>query len=267
MRKKVNRLSLVLNQAKRRKKKIFCAFLTLGYPNLSATERLIADFEKEGVDVVELGFPFSDPLADGPTIQFSSEQALAKGVHIQDAFRLVKRLRQKGVKIPILFFSYINPILHFGIKSFVQSAKSSGFDGVIVPDLPPEEEKSFQSECKRSGLEQVFLVALTTEKKRAAQIAHHSQGFIYFVSLKGVTGARKQLPKELQNHLKNFRRLTKKIFLVGFGVSTPAQAKQLSRYSDGVIVGSALVESLRRSGGSVKAASRFVRQMIRAVKG
>jgi tryptophan synthase alpha chain len=262
-----NRLLFRLQAVKRKKEKIFCAFLTLGYPSLKATEDLITGFEKLGVDVVELGFPFSDPLADGPTIQFSSQCALERGVHLKDAFKLAQKLRRRGNQIPLVFFTYLNPVLHYGVDRFVRQAKASGFDGLLVPDLPPEEEKKLQQACRRSGLAQPFLVALTTEKKRALRIAHKSQGFIYYVSLRGVTGARKVLPRELESHLRNFRRLSRKPFLVGFGVSEPKQAKALSRLSDGVIVGSALIDQLRKSRGKVAPVLGYVRRMIQAVKG
>lgn len=261
-----NRLLAILEKTRRKRSKLFCAFLTFGFPRLGTTERLIAAFEKEGVDIIELGFPFSDPLADGPTIQFSSERALARGVRLEDAFRMVRRLRGKGCGIPILFFSYLNPILHYG-KGFASRLRDSGFDGLIVPDLPPEEEKTLQQACRRHGLAQVFLVAPTTEKKRAAQIARRSQGFIYYVSVRGVTGARRSLPADLRHHLRTLQRVSRKPFLIGFGVSTPGQARALSRVSQGVIVGSALVDRLRRSGTGLGPVLRFIRGMVRAVKG
>lgn len=262
-----NRLLARIQKVTRSRSKLFCAFLTLGYPSLDATGRLIEAFEKEGVDIIELGFPFSDPLADGPTIQFSSERALAKGVHSEDVFRIVKELRRKGSRIPILFFSYLNPILHYGFKKFLRRAKSSGFDGLIIPDLPPEEEPALQKECQRLGLTLSFLIAPTTEKKRAGVIARASRGFIYYVSVRGVTGARQSLPEDIKKHLSALRRVSDKPFLVGFGVSTPEQAKALSRISQGVIVGSALIDHLRRSGGKIDSTVQFVREMIRSVKG
>ena len=262
-----NRVLAKIQQAQVNHKKLFCAFLTLGFPDLKTTEHLIKEFEKIGVDFVELGFPFSDPLADGPTIQFSSERALEKGTRLRDAFELVRRLRRQGIQIPILFFGYLNPIYHHGIQRFVTEAKQSGFDGLIIPDLPPEEESELAAECRRQNLVQVYLVAPTTEKKRAALIARQSQGFIYYVSLRGVTGARRALPRDLKNRLKTFRQLTHKPLLVGFGVSTPGQAKEMARFSDGVIVGSALIEKLRQARGKTTKVIPFVREMIQAVKG
>ena len=261
-----NRLQEKITRARRKGEKLFSAFLTLGYPNLETTQKLILQFEKEGVDIIELGFPFSDPLADGPTIQYSSEQALKRGVRMEDAFQMVRDLRRSGCSVPLVFFTYLNPIYHYGLRSFVAEAKQAGFDGLLVPDLPPEEERSLQTACRKRNLSQIFLIAPTTEPKRAKFIAARSQGFIYYVSLRGVTGARKSLPRDIERNLKTFRGIFTKPVLIGFGVSNPKQARQLSRISDGVIVGSAIVEVLRKSGGKAEAAVRFVRQMIRAVK-
>ena len=257
-----NLLTIKINEAKRSKRKLFCVFLTLGYPSIAATERLILSSEKAGVDIIELGFPFSDPLADGPTIQYSSEQALKKHVTIRDAFALVRRLRQKGVKIPILFFGYFNPVYSYGGEAFARDARSAGIDGLIIPDLPSEEESEFQRACRKPKLHRVQLVAPTTADKRAQMLVGKSQGFIYYVSLRGVTGARKALPSDLVPHLKKLKGMTKKPVLVGFGVSTPEQAVEISRISDGVIVGSAVIEHLKRG---IPVAERFIEQMSRAI--
>ena len=262
-----NRLLNQIDKIQKRKEKIFCAFLTLGYPNLKSSAHLIELFDQEGVDIVELGFPFSDPMADGPTIQFSSEKALEKKIKVKDAFQTVSSLRKKGVKVPIIFFSYLNPIFHYGFKRFVKEAKASGFDGVIIPDLPPDEEVEFQKECHRHGLSQIFLVTPTTEKARAKMISAKSSGFVYYVSLRGVTGARKQLPSHVKADLAKFKSSIRKPVLIGFGVSSPDQAKSLSQVSAGVIVGSAIVNKIRESGGSIHQAVSFVRKMVAGVKG
>lgn len=262
-----NRLLEKIGENRRRRQKIFCAFLTLGYPSLRATHRLIREFEKAGVDILELGIPFSDPLADGPTIQFSSERALKQNVSLEDAFRLVARLRKEGSRLPILAFSYLNPIFHYGPKRFAARAAQAGFDGLIVPDLPPEEEAGLQKECRRAGLLQIFLVAPTTEKNRAQKIARRSRGFIYYVSLRGVTGARKSLSGDIRRSLGKRGWRARKPVLVGFGVSAPEQARALSRIAGGVIVGSAIIDRLRQSRGRTGAAVRFIRKMVQAVKG
>ncbi|HOW59431.1 MAG TPA: tryptophan synthase subunit alpha [Candidatus Omnitrophota bacterium] len=257
-----NLLNGKISQAKKGKQKLFCVFLTLGYPNLVATERLILFCEKAGVDILELGFPFSDPLADGPTIQFSSEQALKKHVTIKDAFQVVRHVRQKGCRMPIVFFGYFNPIYAYGKKDFASDAKTAGFDGIIVPDLTPEEEKDFQADCRKKDLSQIFLVAPTTSDARASKIIHKSQGFVYYVSLRGVTGARKTVPSDLKGQLNQLRKMSRKPFLVGFGVSMPEQARDISKMSDGVIVGSAVIEHLKLG---IRSAERFIEKMSQAV--
>ena len=259
-----NYLTIKIQGSQKNKRKLFCIFLTLGYPSIAATERLILSSEKAGVDIIELGFPFSDPLADGPTIQYSSEQAIKKNVTMKDAFALVRRLRQKGSKIPILFFGYFNPVFSYGGKDFVRDARSAGMDGLIIPDLPPEEEAEFQKACRKQKLQRILLVAPTTQDKRAKMLVGKSQGFIYYVSLRGVTGARKALPGDMQAHLLKLKRMTSKPVLAGFGISTPEQAKNISRMSDGVIVGSAVIEHLKRG---IPSAERFIEKMSRAVHG
>ena len=255
-------MSEKIKQVKQEKRKLFCVFLTFGYPSIAATERLILSSENAGVDIIELGFPFSDPLADGPTIQYSSEQALKKHVKIKDAFALVRRLRQKGSRVPILFFGYFNPVCSYGGKDFARDARSAGMDGLIIPDLPPEEETQFQKECRNRKFHFVQLVAPTTADKRAKMLVKKSQGFVYYVSLRGVTGARKTMPADLKAHLAKLRRMTSKPVLAGFGISTPEQARAISRMSDGVIVGSAVIEHLKRG---IPAAERFIEKMARAV--
>lgn len=261
-----NRLIEKIRQAKQDQRKLFAAFLTLGFPNLKTTEKLIEGFAEKGVDLIELGFPFSDPLADGPTIQFSSEAALRKGVRMSDAFQIVKNLRKKGVDIPILFFSYLNPIYRFGLERFPRFLKKAGFDGLIVPDCPPEEDPALWKACRRAGVASVFLAAPTTVPGRMRKIFARSQGFLYYVSLRGVTGARRVLPKDLAHHLRRINRFGRKPVLIGFGVSSPGQVRTLSRGGDGVIVGSAIVERIRRSGGKIKPVLSFVKSLVRALR-
>ena len=262
-----NRLIQKIQEVKKKKGKLFCPFVTLGYPDLKSSERLILEFEKLGADVVELGIPFSDPMADGPTIQYSSEWALRQGISIHDAFHLVSNLRLRGCKIPILCFSYLNPIYHFGISAFPLKAKQSGFDGLIIPDLPPEEEKDLQKACRRQGLAQIFLVAPTTLSKRAALIDRSSSGFVYYVSLRGVTGARKALPSDLPKEIKKIQKNVKHPLLIGFGISSPEQAKSMSHLSQGVIVASSLIDKIRLNDERIDQAIDYAREMLKAVKG
>ena len=264
--KSTNRLSICTHDAKLKKEKIFCAFLTLGFPNLQTTEDCIWECEKAGVDILELGFPFSDPLADGPTIQKASEKALEGGVRIAHAFQLLKKMRSQGLKMPVVFFTYLNPVLDYGYEKFVTEARQNGFDGLLVPDLPPDEEKDLQALCKQHDLSLIFLIAPTTPLNRAKQIADASSDFIYYVSLRGVTGAREVVSDDLFGHLQQVRKQTAKSVLVGFGVSTAAQAKQISGLSDGVIVGSALIKMIQNPDFSASKLGSFVRSMVEAAK-
>lgn len=262
----MNPLTQTLRKKVKAGEKIVCAFLTLGYPSLAWTKKLIHGFEKSGVDVIELGFPFSDPLADGPTIQKASDSALRRHVCLEDAFRLVRSLRKEGSKIPIIFFSYFNPMFHMGIKTFAKSLRQSGFQGVVVPDLPPEEAKSCEKVFQKLQLAQVYLIAPTTRPDRMRVIAQKSEGFIYYVSLRGVTGARKELPRDLSTQVKKLKRLSDKAVLVGFGVSSVHHVKQICQFADGVIIGSAIINSLSKSSPTVGKTVHFVKSIVHAAK-
>ena len=261
-----NRLTQKLKEAGKRKEKLFCAYLTLGFPRLAVTEALVPALERAGVDILELGFPFSDPLADGPTIQFASAEAIKRGVKLKDAFSLIRKLRREGLRIPVLFFSYLNPIMHYGISRALRQLRQSGFDGLIVPDLPPEEGRMWEPWFKRFDLSLVYLVAPTSGEDRIREIVKHSSGFIYYVSLRGVTGARNSVPKDLFRKLKILKKITPKPVLVGFGVSNEAQARNIARAADGVIVGSAIVERLRNGRKAVGSVVSFVSRLVRAMK-
>ena len=261
-----NRLIEKLLECQRKKRKIFCAFLTLGYPNIRATQKLVEGLAERGVDLIELGFPFSDPLADGPTIQFSSEMALKRGVVIRKALQMGRSLRKHGVDIPLIFFSYLNPIFHSGVKEFPRRLREAGFDGLIVPDCPPEEDPLLWQACRREGVAPVFLIAPTTTSARARNIFARSKGFLYYVSLRGVTGARHDVARDLKKNLKELRGLSQKPILVGFGVSSPRQVKRIAKVSDGVIVGSAIVDRIRKSDGRLGPVFSFVESLVRSLR-
>jgi len=240
----MNRIEHKFQELKRLNKKAFIAFITAGYPNLKTTERLVLEFAKIGVDIVELGIPFSDPLADGPVIQEASEKALAKNTNINKILQLVKRLR-KNTAIPICLMGYYNPIFCFGEEKFIREAKKAGVDGVIVPDLPIEEASSFIKVAKHYNLDTVFFLSPTSHLERIKLVSRVSKGFIYYVSLTGVTGARRNLPSDLIANLKLIKKHTLKPVCVGFGVSQASQIKQIYRVSDGVIVGSAIIKEIK----------------------
>jgi len=261
-----NRLRKTIARARKYKSKLFCAYVTLGFPTLSRTEDVVLALERAGTSILELGFPFSDPLADGPTIQHSSEQAIRGGVRIEDAFKLMRKLRKKGFALPVLFFSYLNPIVRHGVERTLSELKRSGFDGLIVPDLPIEEGSVMEQLCRLENLSLVYLAAPTTSKKRMRVIVRRSSEFIYYVSLRGVTGARHRLPSDLLGKLKTIKKMTKKPVLAGFGVSRPEQARSIARVADGIVVGSAIIDRLRKGGNVKRSVFSYVSRLIREMK-
>ncbi|MBI4707045.1 MAG: tryptophan synthase subunit alpha [Candidatus Omnitrophica bacterium] len=261
----MNRIEKKFKKLKNTRKKAFIAFITAGYPNLSVTEKLILEFDKIGVDIVELGVPFSDPLADGPMIQEASQQALKKKTHLVDILKLVKKIR-RNVFIPICLMTYYNPIFAFGEERFVKQAKDCGVDGVIIPDLPPDEGESLLKLAKSQGVDIICFIAPTTQKKRIEYVDQVSRGFIYYVSLTGVTGARLALPQGLIKNIKLVKGLVKTPVCVGFGVSTAKQVKEIQKSADGVIVGSAIVKKIKENIGRPDLVNK-VSNFVRSIKG
>ena len=263
-----NRIEKKFRDLKRDDKKAFIAFMTAGDPNLTTTQRLVLAFEKAGVDIIELGVPFSDPMADGPTIQTASYRALQKGITLNKILNAVVRIR-KISQIPIVLMTYYNPVFHFGEERFVVKAKQKGVDGVIIPDLPPEEAGVLMEAAKKNNFATVFFLSPTTTKKRMKKIIPAATGFIYYVSLTGTTGERPNLPKDVMPHVRMAKRLTDKPICVGFGVSTPRQVRTVTKFADGVIVGSAIVKEIHKNAGKnnlVDNVAKFVLQSSRSVR-
>jgi tryptophan synthase alpha chain len=266
----MNRVDKKFKQLKKKKKKAFIAYVTAGDPSLAVTARLIPEMEKAGVDILELGVPFSDPIADGITIQQASERALAKNAFLPDILNMVKKVRKKVRELPILLMSYYNPIYTHGLRKFVSDAKKCGVDGIIIPDLPPEEGKPLRDLCLKNDLSLVFLAAPTSTKKRLHSIAKNSISFIYYVSLLGVTGERKDIPKDLVKSVLKLKAVTKKPICVGFGISKPVFAKMIAKVSDGVIVGSAIVRDIEKNikrKDLPKRVDSFIKPFAKAVHG
>ncbi|MEK6714783.1 MAG: tryptophan synthase subunit alpha [Candidatus Omnitrophota bacterium] len=236
----MSRLKNKFNELKRKNRCAFIAYITAGDPNLSKTKEIVQELEKSGVDIIELGVPFSDPLADGPVIQAASQRALKNGTSLTKIIRLVKALRFK-VKIPLCLMSYYNPIYKMGLAHFAQMASEAGVDGVIVPDLPVEEAGPFIRCVRKAKLDTIFFVAPTSAGERIKKTANASSGFIYYISLTGITGARKELSRDLRGRINSIKKYSRNPVCVGFGVSRPKQVKELSSFCDGVIVGSAIV--------------------------
>lgn len=257
----INRIDKKFKELKKRREKAFVAFIMAGDPTLDITKKLVFQLQENGADIIELGVPFSDPLADGPTIQRASERALKKKINIDSVCSLVRSLRLK-TEIPIAFLTYYNLIHHYGLGRFVQKAKSSGVDGVIIPDLPPEESQKLRRIARKRDFSVIHLAAPTSSKDRLKKIADASTGFIYYVSLTGTTGVRRELPKELCDNLRKIKRITKKPVCVGFGISRREQIKAIWKVSDGVIVGSAIIKVIEKNQGAkdlVKKVGRFVK--------
>lgn len=223
-----------------RGEKALVAFITAGDPDIKTTGALIVELGEKGADIIELGIPFSDPMADGPTIQASSERALAGGTTLKDVLAALAEARRR-TDVPVVLFGYYNPIFAYGLKRFARDAKKAGADGVLVVDLPPEESDELRTELDAVGLDMVFLLTPTSDERRMKAACKKGSGFIYYVSLTGVTGARAKLSANIPKYVKRIRSYTDLPVGVGFGISTPEQAARVCRHADAVIVGSAIV--------------------------
>lgn len=228
-------------------------FLVAGDPSLAATESFLSVFADAGADLLEIGVPFSDPIADGPVIQRAAQRALAQGTALPAILEMVARLRKRMTR-PIVLLSYYNPILRLGLDAFARQASSAGVDGVVVPDLPPEEGRALRAAADPAGLDVIFLAAPTSTDARLAQVASASRGFVYCVSLTGVTGTRTSLAADVADLVGRLRRHTALPICVGFGVSTTEHARAIALVADGVIVGSAIVAIIEREGAGAGSA-------------
>ncbi|MCD6390554.1 MAG: tryptophan synthase subunit alpha [Dehalococcoidia bacterium] len=218
-------------------------YITVGYPSIETTLKIVPLLASSGCDIVELGVPFSDPLADGATIQRASYEALRQGVTPKVCLEVAQELRRQ-VEIPLVFMTYYNPVLKFGLEQFCSKCTEVGVDGLIIPDLPPEEGQELEQSTKKHGLDIIYLLSPASTEERISLVTSRSSGFIYLVSLTGVTGARAKLPQELEGFVARVRERTEKPLCVGFGVSTPEQARRIANVADGVIVGSRIIQLL-----------------------
>ncbi|MBN1494016.1 MAG: tryptophan synthase subunit alpha [Candidatus Omnitrophica bacterium] len=259
-----NRISRCIAQAKKNKQKLLCPFITAGYPSLSATKQLIRGFEAMGIPMLELGIPFSDPLADGPVIQETSFEALKKDVSIRECCKLVAQLRKEGCELPIIFFSYINPIVYMGYKEFAALLVRSGVDGVLCPDLPLGVEDHFPTLLRSCGISCIRLIAPNTTATRRAKIARDSDDFIYYVSRKGITGTQSSLSRGLKNEVQAIKRSTTKPVLVGFGISRKEHVREVLSVSDGAIIGSAILKVLKKQ-KRVSQALTFTKSLMQGI--
>ncbi|MDC4204619.1 MAG: tryptophan synthase subunit alpha [Candidatus Manganitrophus sp.] len=242
----MSRIESTIKNITARGEKALIAYVMAGDPTLSETAQIVLEMEKAGADLIELGVPFSDPVADGPTIQKASERALRQGVTLRGVLDLVTLLRRQ-TKIPLILMTYSNPMYAFGLGAFFKEAKGAGVDGLIVPDLPHEEAKEFLSLAKRHLIDLIFLVAPTTPPERAERIVKDSGGFVYYVSLTGITGAALTEKESIRTRIQKLKSMTDRPVAVGFGISTPEEAKEMGQAADGIIVGSALVKIIETS--------------------
>lgn len=248
-----------LRQANRR---ALLMYLTVGYPHRDSALDLIPAIVEGGADMIELGVPFSDPLADGATVQRASEQALRNGVNVARCIQTVRSLRERGIAVPIVFMGYYNPMLQYGIERFCADAQAAGVDGLIVPDLPPEESDDLQAACARHDIDLVYFLAPTSTDERMREVAARASGFIYCVSLTGVTGSRTVIASQLTTFLERARAITDVPLAVGFGITEPQHAQEVAEIADGVIVGSALLNIVERAAeGGVEEVRAFVAAM------
>ena len=238
-------------------------YLTAGYPSPEDTLELMRAYARAGADVIELGVPFSDPVADGPTIQRASQRALERGVTLDWCLAQLRTFRDEGNDTAVVIFSYLNPVMNYGWRSFVTDAADAGAQGVLLTDLPLGGDAELEGAVVASGLSLIRLIAPSTTPARARDIAKHAQGFVYYIAQMGVTGARTSLPADLEAQLAALRTATDVPIAVGFGVSTPEQAAAIARLADGVVVGSALIDAIDR--GGVPAAEQLLAGMRQAL--
>jgi tryptophan synthase alpha chain len=252
---------------KKEGKKAFVAYLTAGDPDMKTTADLILALEATGVDIIEIGVPFSDPTADGPAIQAASQRALKRGTTLQKILAMIASVRRKS-GIPIVLFGYFNPILSYGTEKFAADAKSAGVDGLLVVDLPPEEAGELRLYTDPAGLAFITLIAPTTDPGRIGKILRGAAGFVYFISVTGVTGAAAPRTQDIRRDVGRIKQMTTLPIAVGFGISTPEQAAAIVPLADGIVVGSALVRLIaekRRSDAVVRAVAALAAKIRRAI--
>jgi tryptophan synthase alpha chain len=263
----MGRIGERFRQLRARGERALVPFVTAGDPDLATTEALVLAMAESGADAVEIGVPFSDPIAEGPTVQRSSERALRSGTSLRRVLELVKGLRPR-VEIPIVLMGYANPLLAMGEARFAEAAAAAGVDGNIAVDMPPEESVELRRALVAHGVDPILLAAPTTRPERLAMLARETRGFLYYVSLTGVTGARAELAAGIEEQIRRVREVSEVPICVGFGVSRAEHARELARIADGVVVGSALVDRIANAGSrdaAVDAAARFVAELKAAL--
>lgn len=264
----MSRIADKFAELKIKRGKALIAFITAGDPDLAFTSEVIPVMEKSGADIIELGVPFSDPMADGPTIQKSSERALAAGTTLAAILAMVKSVR-KVSQVPIILMGYFNPVYRYGFRKFIGDAVAAGVDGVLLVDLPPEEAADFKAEADRKGLDVIFLLTPTSDDKRIEKVARLGSGFLYYVSVTGVTGARKGVAESVLTAARKIRKQLDLPLAVGFGIADPHEAGRVATVADGVVVGSALVKLFEEFTGDElkRRLGRFIADLKAGISG
>ena len=262
----LDRISATFEMLREEGRAALMPYYTLGYPTPTRSLEVIASIASAGADLIELGVPFSDPLADGPTIQRSTQIALEQGMTVARCLDLVQQVRSAGVRQPVLLMGYINPILSYGIERYVTNAVGAGVDGFIIPDLPMEEAETMEGICRLHDCALVYLASPASTPDRLIALAQRTTGFLYLISLNGVTGARDSLPVDLAEFVSRVKAVANTPLAVGFGISTPAQAAMVARLVDGVIIGSALINAVAGSGDPAGAAGNYLRGIRAALE-
>lgn len=253
----MNRIEERLKELKAENKKAFVTYMTAGLPDMEGTKALIKAQEEAGTDIIELGIPFSDPVADGPVIQDASYKSICKGTNLRKVFQMMEEIRNDGVKMPVIFMMYYNTILHYGIETFAAKCKEAGVDGLIIPDLPFEEQEDLQTALDQEDAAILIQLVSPVSKDRIAKILEHARGFVYCVSSMGVTGQAGTFHKEIISYLTNVKKVSKIPVMMGFGIRTPKDIEPMKDIIDGAIVGSHFIRLLEENNYDIEAAKEY----------
>lgn len=244
----MSRIAKTFSQLKQNNKKAFTAFITAGDPDYQTSFEILKSLSRNGVDIIELGIPFLDPAGDGPTIEEAGKRAIRSGMNLRKVLNMVEEFRKTNDETPIVLMGYYNPILHYGIEKFCVDAKKVGVDGLLIVDLPPEEDEELRNEAQKNNLDFIKLIALTSDDDRIKKIAKNASGFLYLVSILGITGTKSAVLSEIENHLEKIKKFSDLPIMVGFGIKEKKQIEEIYKTkADGVIVGSSLVKIIEDS--------------------
>jgi tryptophan synthase alpha chain len=259
-------ITATFDRLKKQGRAALMPYFTLGYPTPEQSLEIISALAQSGADLIELGVPFSDPLADGPTIQHSTQVALEQGMNVRRCLEQVTQLRARGVTQPLLLMGYINPVMAYGLERYIVAACAAGVDGLILPDLPMEEAGEVEAQCRQRGIALVYLASPASPQERIVQLAQRTTGFLYLVSLTGVTGARSQLSAGLEDFVARVRTAARTPLAVGFGISSTEQARAVAALADGVIIGSALINAVTGAENPAEAAANYISKIRKALE-